>query len=238
MFDCKSVMAAVACSGVLVCGSALAEASGPDFFNVSGVSDGSVLNIRAAPSTTAAVLATIPANAQGIANLGCEGGLSLAEWETATDAEKEASRQSRWCRVGFDRTIGWAAGQFLVEGSGDSSRVVGGRATIAGSEWGLRDFAGRAVEVEAWVAFKADNAVTGNAGCNNFNGSYNTETTGAVFSPLGSTRMLCPQEQMDTELRVFQVMEYAQGLQTFDRVMALFGGEGEVLATFTQRDAD
>lgn len=89
---------------------------GPDYYRVSGVSPGSVLNLRAGPSVEAAVLARIPAGATGLRNLGCEGGLSFAEWSAATEAEREAGRRRRWCRVEYRGTEGWAAGWFLVEG--------------------------------------------------------------------------------------------------------------------------
>jgi hypothetical protein len=80
-------------------------AGGPDFFAVS-VSGGGSLNIRAAPSGAASVVTRL-ANGQTVRNLGCR----MAEGR-------------RWCRIatladpGFE---GWAAGEFLVEGSGTAT---------------------------------------------------------------------------------------------------------------------
>lgn len=239
MSNLKGTLAAAVCLGFLVNGPALAEAAGPDFFSVSGVAEGNVLNLRAAPSVSGPVIATIPSDGVGIANLGCIGGLSLADWEAATETEREAGRKTRWCRIGYDRTIGWAAGWFLIEGANeDQFRAGGGLATIAWSEWGLRDFAGESPGAEAWIAFKPDNAVTGHGGCNTFNGRYELSVDAPVFSPLATTRKMCPEAQMETETRLLQALGAAQQLVSYHLLMAVFDDEGTLLATFARRDAD
>ena len=83
---------------------------GPDFLRVA-TSGGGVLNLRAAPSGSAAVVTTLR-NGQNVRSLGCR---------------MEEAR--RWCRVatladpGFE---GWAAGDYLVEGSNNLSAGVTG----------------------------------------------------------------------------------------------------------------
>ena len=110
-------------SGLAICtalvagaGRAGAEADGPDFFRVRHVRAGSALNVRAEPAAGSERLGALPANADGIRNLGCQGGLSLAEWERASAEAREASRWRRWCRVEYRGLVGWAAGPFLGEG--------------------------------------------------------------------------------------------------------------------------
>jgi len=95
---------------------AAAEADGPDFFRVTGVAAEDVLNIRAEPSASARKIGEIPPNADGIRNLGCQGGLSFTEWEAANRQEREASQRNRWCRIAFCGVQGWVAGRFLAEG--------------------------------------------------------------------------------------------------------------------------
>ncbi|MGK7754638.1 MULTISPECIES: SH3 domain-containing protein [unclassified Roseovarius] len=76
---------------------------GPDFLRVA-TSGGGVLNLRAAPSGGAVVVTTL-ANGQNVRNLGCR---------------MEEAR--RWCRVATladPGGEGWAAGDYLVEGSND-----------------------------------------------------------------------------------------------------------------------
>ena len=97
-------------AALVSCGAALAEADGPDFFRVTGVREGSALNVRAGPGLEHPRIGSLPFDADGIRNLGCEGGLSFAEWEAASPAEREAARYSRWCRVEHGATAGWALG--------------------------------------------------------------------------------------------------------------------------------
>lgn len=105
-------------TALLIAGAApvFAEADGPDYFRVRGVAKDDMLNIRAAPSASAAILGAIPADGDGIRNLGCQGGLSFAQWEKATEAERRAAERHRWCRISYRGIEGWAAGRFLGEG--------------------------------------------------------------------------------------------------------------------------
>ena len=96
---------------------AYATADGPDFFMVRDVAADDVLNIRAEPNPRAEKIGEIPPDGDGIENLGCEGGLSFAEWLEATQEERDASERRVWCRIAYDGTEGWVAGRFLIEGS-------------------------------------------------------------------------------------------------------------------------
>lgn len=93
-------------------------AGGPDFFEVA-VSGGGSLNLRGAPSAASAVVTRL-ANGQNVRNLGCR----MAEGR-------------RWCRVatladpGFE---GWAAGDFLIEGTATASSGVTGASVGDGEE--------------------------------------------------------------------------------------------------------
>lgn len=218
---------------------ALATADGPDYFAVTGVANNDVLNIRTKPSVSGELIGSIPANGDGIANLGCKGGLTYQEWESATEEERAAAVKTRWCRVGYDRTIGWVAGWFLTEGSREDQFRAGGLlSSTAGSEWQVRDFAGDLPEADAWVSFKSDNLIRGNGGCNNFNGTYTPEQSHGIFGPIGSTRKMCPDPEMRTEARLFQALGKAQEMVMFHLVMALFDENGALLATFGRSDPD
>ena len=114
----KWLLALVPVAMLLAPEAANATADGPDYFRVVGVASDDVLNIRAGPSASAAKIGVIPPGADGVHNLGCEGGLSIVEWEAATPAEREAGRRKRWCRIAYGGVQGWVAGRFLAEGSG------------------------------------------------------------------------------------------------------------------------
>ena len=239
MSKMKRALPLLACLASLGGTPALAAADGPDYFGVTGVAANDVLNIRAAPTASGALIGTIPSDADGIANLGCVGGLTYSEWENATKTERTAARQKRWCRIGYERTIGWAAGWFLTEGGPDDRfRAGGALSNMAGSEWQLRDFAGEIPSAEAWIGFRADNAVGGSGGCNSFNGTYTPGEDAPLFSPMAVTRMMCPAPQMQTETRLFQVLEDAREIVSYHLVMAFFDGDGALLATFRRRDPD
>lgn len=94
-----------------------ADASGPDFFRVTGVASNDVLNIRAQPTARSAIIGIIPPNGNGIQNLGCQSGLTYGQWQSATPAEREAARKRVWCQIYYRGVNGWVAGWFLAEGS-------------------------------------------------------------------------------------------------------------------------
>lgn len=98
-----------------------AEADGPDFFRVMGVTGNDVLYIRDQPSSHAAKIGQIPPRGNCIRNLGCRGGLTYQEFTTLGKAEqaKRAQANPRWCRIEYRGTTGWAAGRYLAEGSCD-----------------------------------------------------------------------------------------------------------------------
>lgn len=222
----------------LVAGPAGATADGPDFYRVADPKAG-LIEIRAAPGEGAPAIVRIPADADGIANFGCVGGLDVAAWQAATEKERAEARETRWCRVGYDRTIGWAAGWLLAEGTDTGAFRGGGSiAGLAASEWQLRDFAGEPVVAEAWIGFKADGKALGQGGCNRFTGGY-TEAPGELsFTPLAATRMACPEPMMKTETALFTALDATRQAVATHLLLALFDMDGKLLATLTRRDAD
>lgn len=230
-------MAAVL-AALLLAGGARAEADGPDFYRVVGVSADDVLNIRAAPTVRAAIVGTIPAGADGVRNFGSTGGMTLAAFQAATPEERAAARRRLWRRVGYDRVIGWSAGRYLVEGAGPDAFDGGDPLPrLAGSEWGLRDVAGEAVALEAWVAFRED-GVHGRGGCNRFTGSYEQNFARLEFGPVGATMMACEPAKMDLDTRLFAAFEATREVVATHLVMALFDADNRLLATFQRRDFD
>jgi heat shock protein HslJ len=218
---------------------ALAEADGPDFYRLVDVVVDDVLNIRAGPGIDHPIVGAIPANADGIANFGCVGGLDFDQWASTTAEERAAARNHRWCRVGYNRTVGWAAGRYLVEGAGPDAFNGGGSLTsLTGSEWQIRDFAGEAIAGEAWIAFKSDGIVTGHSGCNRFNGRYAVSPGKIEFGALAMTRMACLPPMMEIEAALSRSLEAAHGMIATHLVLALFDADDLVIATLTRRDFD
>ncbi|PWJ09658.1 SH3 domain-containing protein [Jannaschia seohaensis] len=87
-----------------------AGADGPDHFQVSGASR---LNVRSAPSTSAAIVGKLPAGTV-VENLGCR-----------------QTEGRDWCHISDGDASGWAASEFLSEASGP---VRAPRATPVGQD--------------------------------------------------------------------------------------------------------
>lgn len=96
---------------------ALAEADGPDFYRVSGVESGDVLNIRIEPNAKAQIIGAIPPTGAGLRNLGCQGGPNLEQWSRMNHEQRLQAKRQRWCRIEYEGVEGWVAGWYLVEDS-------------------------------------------------------------------------------------------------------------------------
>ena len=107
----------IVASVVLLAAQALAEADGPDFYDVKGVASGDVLNMRAKADARSAKIGAIPSDGTCLRNLGCMGGLTFEEFSTLSEAEKQKieRQRPRWCRVEYQGFTGWVAGRYLQE---------------------------------------------------------------------------------------------------------------------------
>lgn len=105
-------------AGPVASHAARAEADGPDYFAVTGVAAGDVLNIRAAPTASGAKIGEIPADGRHVRNLGCRGGPGFAAWQRMSEAERHEAARRRWCKVRYGGVEGWVAGWFLKEDGG------------------------------------------------------------------------------------------------------------------------
>ena len=102
---------------------AMAEADGPDAWDVVNVEAPDVLGLHAEPSARSPVVAGIPAGTRGLKNLGCTGIPSFRQWMEMSAAERERSSRARWCRISHGGVTGWVAGRFLAESSAAGSNV-------------------------------------------------------------------------------------------------------------------
>lgn len=171
-----------------------ATADGPDFFMVRDVAADDVLNIRNAPNPKARKIGEIPPDGDGIENLGCEGGLSFAEWLDATKEEREASERRTWCRIAYDGIEGWVAARFLTEGS---EPVMTTAAAADPLRWRVLEVNGQPAVSEAFVIFAPDGSVSGSTGCNQFR-TLGTIESGVLLidGPVMMTRKACAVEAL------------------------------------------
>lgn len=238
-FPQLQVATAFCAAMALSAGDALSEASGPDFYRVTDVAPDDTLNMRLGPSTEYPVIAELPHTADGVANLGCTGGLSLEEWTEASEEERRASKESRWCLVGYDRTVGWAAGRFLGEGaSPDQFRAGAPISGLQGSEWRATWLADERLDHEVTVAFKSGGEVIGNAGCNMFKGTYTEERGLVEIGPLSTTRKACPADLMDAEDTFLRGLQNATSRKARHLVLVLLDAQSVIVAQFARTDWD
>lgn len=169
-----------------------AEADGPDYFRVTGLAEGDVLTLRALPDDGATRLGDISGTADGLRNLGCEGGLSFAEWQEASEAERAAAEQARWCRIRHGSVEGWVPARFLAEGSAPAATPVD--ATEGRSpDWRLITVNGQMAQGDPAIGFTADGVIFGRTGCNRFSArGYLEGGTLIVDGPVATTQMACP----------------------------------------------
>lgn len=230
----RSLLALPALGLLAMPGPGRAEADGPDHYRATAATE-----LRAGPGEAFPALLPVPEGADGLANFGCRGGLTLAEWEAASDAERAAAAARRWCRVGADETIGWAPGSLLAEGSDTGGFRGGDRLPrLAGSEWGFRDFAGEPAGGEATITFDVYDVMFGSTGCNRFRGSYKESAGGIAIAPVAMTMMACPEAETTLERRVTGLFETVAETVATHRLLAFFDADGRLLATLARRDAD
>ncbi|MFM1815364.1 MAG: hypothetical protein RLZ98_2059 [Pseudomonadota bacterium] len=97
--------------------SVMAEASGPDVWDVTGVRSDDALNMHTEASARSKTILRIPYDAKGLKNLGCTGIPTFRQWQAMTEAERIRSARARWCKVEYQGNQGWVAGRFLKEGT-------------------------------------------------------------------------------------------------------------------------
>lgn len=97
-------------------------AGGPDYWEVAGVAAGDTLNLRSEPSTSGSVILKLD-NGAVLRNKGCR-----------------MTGSTRWCQVqltGDADAVGWAAGRYLREASGDAQATArqGSDAIVPGTNF-------------------------------------------------------------------------------------------------------
>lgn len=76
-------------------------------------------------------------------------------------------------------------------------------ATLSGTDWRIIDLAGGSLGSETYyLRFGDDGRLTARVGCNNFSGPYTQRGHRLTAGPMMSTRMGCPPEQREREVRL------------------------------------
>lgn len=113
--------------------------------------------------------------------------------------------------------------------------VWAGATSLAGSNWVIAgDTAPRPVK----VSFAEEGKVRGSLGCNRFTGTYAQDGYKLTFGPLASTKMVCPEPQMKTEMRVSAALSATRQADIGHLKLELKDSGGKVLLSLQRRDFD
>lgn len=110
--------------------------------------------------------------------------------------------------------------------------LLGGAAQSAelpAGEWTVTSIGGLPVGPGQGVTIVVESdRVSGRSGCNRYFGSV-TQSQGAVFGALGSTRMACDPASMDIEARFFEAMARVDGFDLDKETLTLVAGTDIVI---------
>jgi|KBSMisStaDraftv2_1062788.scaffolds.fasta_scaffold898406_2 heat shock protein HslJ len=77
-------------------------------------------------------------------------------------------------------------------GAGASGAAALTAPELVGTAWLLGDLPGQVLnDVRPTISFSGEGTVTGDGGCNTFNGTYTTSGANLTFGPLATTRKTC-----------------------------------------------
>jgi heat shock protein HslJ len=114
--------------------------------------------------------------------------------------------------------------------------------SLDATSWSLdtyRDEQGELVDVlpgsVVTINFQAD-TVSGQAGCNNYNGSYEVDGDNLTFSPLATTRKMCadPPGVMEQENAYLRALEAVASYSMGGSSLEMTDSRRDTLLTFTQ----
>jgi heat shock protein HslJ len=115
---------------------------------------------------------------------------------------------------------------------------------LAGTSWTATGVNNGQAAVTSLVAgteitanFGADGSLTGSAGCNNYNATYQTEGNGLTISPATTTRMACSQPEglMAQEMQYLAALETVATYQLQGNKLELRTAEGALAVIFAER---
>jgi len=100
------------------------------------------------------------------------------------------------CNAAASASPSVASPSAVASAAGGGTAASGSAALTApelvGTAWALGDLPGQVLnDVRPTISFSGDGTVTGNGGCNTFNGTYTTSGSNLTFGPLSSTKKTC-----------------------------------------------
>lgn len=123
------------------------------------------------------------------------------------------------------------------EGSG-SDPGTQDPAALEGESWILTQMltaGGQTQIVEVGVSAEFDGStISGNAGCNSYNASYEASGGDISFGPIASTKKICPEDEQSTEDRYLQLLAEIGSYEVSGRSMSMNDTDGTPVLQFMQ----
>ena len=126
-------------------------------------------------------------------------------------------------------------------GDDDGSGSDGGAqdpAPLEGESWILTQMltaGGQTEIVQTGVSAQFDGTtISGSAGCNSYNASYEASGSDISFGPIAVTKKLCPEDDQSTEDRYLQLLAEIGSYEASDRSMSMNDTDGTPVLQFMQ----
>jgi heat shock protein HslJ len=161
--------------------------SGCNVYNASATVDGAKLTVGKAATTMKA----------------CE--------PTATDLEASylanLSNAATFTATADKLTIYNKTGKLVLTYAAGAANPLEGEWLVTGYNTGTEAVTGPISGTELTATFTPDGQVSGNAGCNTYNGPYKLDGTSLTVGPLATTMMACDQAIMDQETQFLTALQ-------------------------------
>jgi heat shock protein HslJ len=94
---------------------------------------------------------------------------------------------------------------------------------IRGVTWLLSDIGYKTLnnDIKTTLVFGDEDKISGNAGCNNYFGSYELYPNGIKISNIGSTRKMCSEDVMEQEMTYLDILQKANSIKFTDNKLEI-----------------
>ncbi len=143
-------------------------------------------------------------------------------------------------------TAGWRLeGEELVLVDADDAELLRYRPASPAGSWvatGLLQgdaFTSLLEGTEITASFDDEGALSGSAGCNNYNASYTTDGSAIEIDAPSSTKMACPEPEgvMDQEAAYLAALPNAAAYRVSGSLLELLSAEGTAVVTYTRGES-
>ena len=123
-------------------------------------------------------------------------------------------------------------------GSGTNDGGTQDPAALEGESWILTQMltaGGQTEIVQTGVSAQFDGTtISGKAGCNTYNASYEASGGDISFGPIAATKKVCPEDQQSTEDRYLQLLAEIGSYEVSGRSMSMNDTDGTPVLQFMQ----